>query len=214
MHKLHRDSQAASGLNYRHGVHTWGNGIPTRQEKAEIWVKLIAMQGERCAYCEGPMPESSRHIEHFQQRSRSPQNTFLWNNLFGSCNRRDTCGHHKDQCGNYPPTVLIKPDEEDPEHFLVFDAQGGVSPRHGLSVQEQHRATETIRILNLNGALQQIRLWEVQGYVQTAEYFADLANEFQPHEWQPMFQEELDNTASMPYATAIRHVLTDQSMTP
>ena len=120
MHKLHRDPQAPSGLNYRHGVHTWGNGIPTRQEKAEIWVKLIAMQGERCAYCEGPMPESSRHIEHFQQRSRSPQNTFLWNNLFGSCNRRDTCGNHKDQCGNYPHADLIKPDEEDPEHFLVF----------------------------------------------------------------------------------------------
>jgi hypothetical protein len=40
-----------------------------------------------------------------------------------------------------------------------------------------------------------------------------LADQFPTGEWQPLLQEELDNIASLPYATAIRHVLTNQSMT-
>lgn len=214
MHKLHRDPVAPAGLSiYRPGQHTWGDGTPTQQERQGIWAKLNIMQGHRCAYCEGPITEGHRHIEHFRQRSRYPQGTFVWDNLFGSCNRKGTCGDHKDKCGPYPHADLIKPDVEDPEQFLVFDASGCISPRSGLQPQDKHRATETIRILALDGALQQIRFAEVQGYVQTAEYFASLADQFPTGEWQPLLQEELDNIASLPYATAIRHVLTNQSMT-
>lgn len=160
------------------------------------------------------MLEGNRHIEHFRQRNRYPQGTFAWSNLFGSCNREGSCGDFKDKCGVYPHEDLIKPDVEDPEHFLVFDALGGISPRSGLQPQDQHRAIQTIRILNLEGPLQQIRFGEVQGYVQTAEFFASLAAQFPDEEWQPLLQEELDNIDALPYATAIRHVLTNQSMTP
>ena len=214
MHKLHRDPVPPAGLsNYRPGQHTWGDGTPTQQERQGIWDKLNDMQDHRCAYCEGPISEGHRHIEHFRQRSRYPQGTFAWGNLFGSCNRKGTCGDHKDKCGVYSHADLIKPDVEDPEQFLVFDAFGGIAPRSCLQPQEHHRASESIRILALDGALQQIRFAEVQGYVQTAEYFANLANQFPQDEWQSLLQEELDNIASLPYATAIRHVLTNQSVT-
>lgn len=169
------------------------------------------MQGGRCAYCECLIDELNRHIEHFRQRSRFPQGTFDWNNLFGSCSRQTTCGRHKDSCGVYDHQDVIKPDIEDPEHYLMFAAGGSVSPRLGLQPDELRRAAETIRIFNLNGALSQIRRSEVFGYVQTAEQFAEFAQHFPEHEWLPLLQQELKSIALLPFATAIRHVLTRQS---
>lgn len=212
MHRLHRDPVAPIGLShYRHGLHSWSKTCPTAVERADIWDKLNAMQGQRCAYCEGPMGTDNRHIEHFRQRARYPQGTFDWHNLFGSCARAGTCGDHKDKCGNYPPDDLIKPDEEDPELFLVFTPQGAIRPRANLAPRDAVRATETIRILKLDGALNQIRRSEVAGYIQTAEAFAEMAESYSEDEWLPLLEEEIQNTAHLPFATAIRHVLTRQS---
>ena len=212
MHQLNRDPVPPLGLSrYQHGRDTWGRERPTFTERQGIWQKLDSMQAGRCAYCEAQLAEDNRHIEHFRQRSRFQQGTFDWNNLFGSCNRVTSCGKHKDSCGAYIPDDLIKPDEEDPEHFLVFDASGSVSPRKALSPAELQRAAETIRILSLNGVLSQIRRTEVVGYVQTAEQFADFAQHFPEDEWLPLLQQELQNIENLPFATAIRHVLTRQS---
>ena len=212
MHKLHRDPVPPAGLaSYQHGRDQWGMQSPTGPERIGIWAKLEAMQGPRCAYCEAAMVDGDRHIEHFRQRygaNSYPQGTFAWNNLFGSCNRRSTCGKHKDNCGQYPQAELIKPDVEDPEAFLVFSPDGSVHPRANLSVADRHRAAETIRIFNLDGVLQQIRFSELVGYVQTAECFAELACNFDESEWMPLFQSELDKAANIPNATAIKHVLT------
>lgn len=212
MHRLHRDPQAPACLGrYQHGQHNWGMQSPTPVERAEIWEKLNAMQGSRCAYCEVTIAPANSHIEHFRQRSRYQQGTFDWINLFGSCNRKGTCGDHKDKCGGYDHTVLIKPDEENPDDFLVFTPDGNVGPKADLTEKQRHRATETIRIFNLNGpegALRQIRQREVAGYVQTAEAFADMAASFPEHEWLPLLEEELANTVHLPFATAIRHTLT------
>lgn len=214
MHLLDRDPIPPTGLgNYRHGQHQWSNTSPTINERTEIWDKLNTMQGKRCAYCEGPLNENDRHIEHFRQRSRYQQGTFEWRNLFGSCNRPDTCGDRKDKCGSYPYQDLIKPDDEDPEAFLVFSPNGTVRPRAHLKPQEYHRAKETIRILGLDGALNQIRLAEVCGYIQTAEYFSEIAKQFDEDEWLPLLWEEIHNTSHLPFSTAIKHVLTRQSET-
>ena len=212
MHRLHRDSQAPACLcRYQHGQDKWGMQSPTPVERAEIWEKLNAMQGSRCAYCEVMIASDNRHIEHFRQRNRYPQGTFDWSNLFGSCNRKGTCGDHKDNCGSYDHTVLIKPDQDNPDDFLVFTPDGYVSPRADLTEEQRHRATETIRIFNLNGpegALRQIRQREVAGYIENAEYWAAIAAEYPEHEWWPQLEEELAETAHLPFATAIRHTLT------
>ncbi|MES2261582.1 MAG: retron Ec78 anti-phage system effector HNH endonuclease PtuB [Pseudomonadota bacterium] len=209
MHKLERDPAPPTGLaNYQHGQHTWGSHIPKLHEREQIWKKLDAMQGKRCAYCEAAIDKENRHIEHFRQRSRYPQGTFAWNNLFGSCNRKNTCGDHKDRCGDYDYRDLIKPDIEDPEHYLLFSSTGTVSARNNLDAAERHRADQTLRILNLNGPLRQIRHSELAGYVQTAEEFARMAQEFAPSEWLPLLLEELNTVEALPYATAIRHILT------
>ena len=211
MHKLDRDPIAPAGLtNYRHGLHRWDRENPTEIERQNIWKKLDAMQGNRCTYCEALLVAERRHIEHFRQRSRYPQGTFDWRNLFGSCNRPGTCGDKKDKCGAYNHVDLIKPDTDDPEKYFVFDSEGGISPRDNLSGGDEHRALETIRILNLNEALRQIRYSEIQGYKETAEYFAALAAQFPIEDWLPLLQEELLQISALPFATAIRHILTPQ----
>ncbi|WP_411382228.1 retron Ec78 anti-phage system effector HNH endonuclease PtuB [Pseudomonas sp. MPB26] len=212
MRRLHRQDEAPSGLRrYRHGRDKWTRTCPTQEERDGIWASLELMQGPRCAYCEGPTSPGNRHIEHFRQRDRYPQGTYDWNNLFGSCERASTCGKAKDRCGTYPPEVLIKPDIEDPDAFLVFTPGGTVEPRAGLSARDHLRASETIRILGLDGALNEIRRAELSGYLQTLEYFVEIADTFPEEEWIQELQQEVSNAAHLPYATAIRHVLTRQS---
>lgn len=176
----------------------------------EIWTGLDAMQHGRCAYCEAALSAENRHIEHFRQRHYYPQGTFDWHNLFGSCSRRDSCGKHKDRVGAYPHQNLIKPDVEDPEHFLLFIPIGSVHARANLSAAERLRAEETIRILHLNGPLQAIRREVLRHYVETAEILAEVALQEGEEAARLLLQEELDAVEQLPHVTAIRHLLTNQ----
>jgi len=209
MHRLARGPAPACLAGFRHGANNWTE--VTSAQKQDIWAFLEAMQGPRCAYCEASIADGDRHIEHFVQKGRDPTLTFVWNNLFGSCNREDSCGKFKDSKGRpYADAHLIKPDAEDPEHALVFDSHGSVKPRKGLSAADTERATETIRIFNLNGVLRAIRRREVAGYVQTAEEIAEFFD-IDPALGQQALMDELAATAQLPFATAIKHVLSNQS---
>ncbi len=214
MHRLHREPQSLACLQrYRHGRDNWGMQSPTPAERGDIWVQLNAVQANRCAYCEMAISESSRHIEHFRQRGRYPQGTFDWHNLFGSCDRDGVCGRHKDQCGVYHHADLLKPDVDDPDEFLVFDPQGGVHPKAKLTQDKEHRAQETIRILNLTGGgLPHMRAAAAAGYLQQVEQWAEYASHFPEEEWRPIVEQELarelDRTLHLPFSTAIRHTLT------
>lgn len=217
MHRLHRNAPPVGLRRYRHDRHAWGGDpiVPSPGDRADIWTQLNAMQGARCAYCETPLSPDNRHIEHFRQRSRYPQGTFDWDNLFGSCNRSGTCGDHKDKCGFYEPSDLLKPDVDEPDDYLVFVVDGTVQPKAGLSPEAHHRAAETIRILNLNApALRQARGSMACGYQQTAEDFAEMATLFDESEWLPSLTQEVQATAHLPFATAIRHVLNPPKPAP
>ncbi len=210
MHKLERGVAPSCLSGYKHGQNHWRDVTP--DEKADIWRELDKMQVKRCAYCEVGIkttwPDMDSHIEHFRQRSRYPQGTFQWANLFGSCNRKDSCGNHKDRASVYPPDVLINMGDEDPEDFLFFLDNGRVVPANGLSEQQQHRAEETIRLFNLNSsALTWKRLGEVAGYKQTRDDLIALAQEYEEHEWRPLLEQELSKIKDLPFATAIKHVM-------
>lgn len=212
MHKLQRGKAPACLAKYQHGRDNWS--AVTSDDKAEIWTELEAMQGQRCGYCEADISHSSKHIEHFRQKGRDATVTFLWPNLFGSCNREDSCGKHKDGCGVYPPADLIKPDVDDPEHFFIFVSDGTIAVRAQLSDLDRNRAIETLRIFNLDaqhGPLRRMRQQAAAGYLQTSEELCALAAEYPPEEWQPLLVNELAITAQLPFATAIKHVLTRQN---
>jgi uncharacterized protein (TIGR02646 family) len=212
MHLLNRGTAPACLGNYQHGAHQWTNLTPTWDEREEIRADLQAMQGQRCAYCEGDLDVHGQHIEHFRQRGRFPQGTFDWDNLFWSCEREDSCGKHKDKCGVYSPADLIKPDVEDPEHFFLFASNGTIAIRTAtLTAQEQHRAAETLRIFNLDrerGALRYMRKARCAGYLKTAEELQSISATWPMEDWFPFLEEEIAKTRHLPFCTAIKHTLT------
>lgn len=210
MHKLDRESEPPSGLQrLKQGVNSWSDVTPELRDS--IWERLNAMQGHRCAYCEATLRTTKRHIDHFKQRRSYPQGTFEWGNLFGSCNRASSCGYGKDRSGAYLANDLIKPDEDNPEAYLLFLPSGVVHSRAGLNSRDSRRAEETIRILGLNGDLSEIRRRAVGPYLETAEAFMQMSEEYEVEKWLPLLKEELRAVVDLPFATAIRHVLT-QSM--
>jgi uncharacterized protein (TIGR02646 family) len=205
MHKLHR-GEAPSCLkrHHRNSGNDWQE--VSSEDKTEIWEALQAMQLDRCAYCESKITAPKQHIEHFRPRSRCPQKTFDWSNLFGSCNDQEHCGKHKDNkqhIPSYKPADLIKPDEEDPEKLLLFVVDGTVAIRHDLE-ENQHRVAETIRVFNLNAAsLKNRRSQAVQGYLSIAEDRFELSDT----EWREYIDDELQVAAGHAFVTAIRHML-------
>lgn len=207
MHKLERPAAPGCLAHYQQGPQDWQR--ISSAEKHEIWEQLAGMQGERCAYCEAGLPKKRRHIEHFRQRSRYPRGTFQWDNLFGSCNKVDSCGRRKDK-STYSHGDILKPDVDDPDDYLRFQADGRIVPRNALSSRQRRRAEETLRVFNLDhdrGALRQMRQSAVQGYlgmVKDLEDWAELDEELY-HEY---LNEELKAIAGQPFETAIRHLLT------
>lgn len=207
MHKLERPEAPACLAHYQRGPQDWQR--ISSAEKREIWEQLEAMQGERCAYCEANLPEERRHIEHFRQRSRYPQGTFQWENLFGSCNKGDSCGRRKDKTA-YRHGDILKPDVDDPDDYLQFLSDGRIVPRSDLTERQRHRAEETLRVFNLDherGALRQMRHSAVQGYLGTVEDLQECA-ELDEALYFEYLHEELKAIAGQPFETAIRHLLT------
>ncbi len=157
MKRLDRSTAAAPPCltRYRHGRDEWSALATTRADYDEVVNRLEALQGKRCAYCESDLSrESGRpHVEHFRQRARAPELTFVWGNLFRSCTHAGHCGKHKDAvASSYLPGDLIKPDEDEPRRFLKFLSDGSVEPRVELPPLEGQRASETIRVFALDCA--------------------------------------------------------------
>src|ERR1700723_46316 len=139
----------AEGLAYDH---------LNRAQKAEIRTNLLALQKQRCAYCERRTGEErdEGHIEHFRSQAAHRDLKVAWSNMFWSCNDEKTCGKHKDKCtrpagpkATFDPNELIDPSVDDPPHFLLFVVAGTVRPRDGLDVVGQRRALETLRVFQL-----------------------------------------------------------------
>jgi len=208
MHKLERREAPKCLSRFRHGRDHWRRDVSS-EDKKEIWEKLEAMQGHRCAYCEDMLPEGRRHIEHFRQQSHYPQGTFQWSNLFGSCEKQDSCGRRKDRT-TYRDGDIIKPDVDDPDDYLQFLSDGRIVPRNDLREGQHHRAEETLRVFNLDherGALRQMRHSAVQGYLGTVEDLQECA-ELDEALYFEYLHEELKAIAGQPFETAIRHLLT------
>lgn len=209
MHKLNRPEAPACLSRYGHPAKTWKNVFGDHKRK--IWTRLEQMQGPRCGYCENEIPRNGKqrdgHIEHFEQRAKVRHKTFDWHNLFGSCNRSDSCGTFKDK-QTYLPQDLIKPDIEDPEKFLIFVPDGTVDARQGLSASDKHRADETIRIFNLNGSLVGEREPVVKPYIETVETLLQLLElNDGVEQYNDALNKELAAIQGLPFETAIRHTL-------
>lgn len=128
----------------------------TPAQKSEIWVKLNEMQNNFCGFCEKKLEGESRHIEHLIPRRilklTSLKLLFDWSNLYGSCETKNKhCGRYKDDViKDYDAKDLIKPDIEYPSDYFVFTSNGDMFPKENLQLNDKRKATEMIRVMNLN----------------------------------------------------------------
>lgn len=211
MQKLDRENvvEPACLANYQHGHDHWDDMTPG--DKAQIRQQLEQMQGRRCAYCEGSLDVLGNHIEHFRRKGQGhfPECTFAWSNLYWSCDQDDLCGHFKDHgAGTYQVDDLIDPCSDNPDAFYRFRSDGTISVRSGLPPADTHKAVETLRVFNLHpqwGRLRNMRKGAVSAYASLIE---DCVG-FSPDELRDLLNEELTAAATLPFFTAIRHVLTE-----
>ena len=209
MRKLDRGSVAAPAClaNYQPGQHNWND--VSAHDRSQIQQQLEQLQGRRCAYCEGPLGALGQHIEHFRRKHRFVYQTFVWGNLYWSCDQRDSCGHYKDHgAGAYNINELIEPSLDDPDAFFRFRSDGTINIRSTLQPADRRKAEETLRVFNLNpqwGRLRNMRKAVVSGYVA----MIDGCSGFTATDLRNLFSQELAEAETQPFSTAIRHVLTE-----
>jgi len=193
--------------NYQHGVHNWSH--VTNQDKQAIRSSLERMQGKLCAYCEASLEIMGQHIEHFRRKAQFPHLEFAWNNLYWSCDKSDSCGHFKDSKATpYDINEIIDPCFDDPDHFFRFRADGTISVRHGLNETDRRKASETLRVFNLDpdwGRLRNMRKGVLAGYLSLTEEI----QKFSEDDLVELLEDELNSIVGQPFSTAIRHVLTN-----
>lgn len=206
MRKLDRScvSEPECLPNYDYRSMTWDS--LTKEDKECIKTKLQEMQGERCAYCEGPLSSLGRHIEHFRRKSHYRNLTFQWDNLFWSCDRKDSCGHYKDHgAGPYSPDDLVNPCIDDPDRYFRFRSNGTIGIRQGLSASDIRSASETLRVFNLDenyGRLRRMRKCAALPYVQAADEILGL----DPPDRAEFIAAEIQATEHLPFSSVIRHL--------
>lgn len=207
MRKLTRGEEPGCLRKFKHGRDNWGS--VTLDDKIEIWIELNKMQGGLCAYCESAMG-GAKHIEHFRQKDRVPAETFLWSNLFGSCNNPTSCGKSKDSDRRYRDDELIKPDINDPDQYFLFVQDGSIK----LKNASESKGRETLRVFGLNpdfGRLRDKRREAIRRHMGTIAFYSDLCQQ-DPHnelDWHRDLEADLDKVAGEEFSTAIRHVYRD-----
>lgn len=182
------------------------------RDRPDDYLDLVAaladLQGERCAYCESPLRAERRnpHVDHFQQRRRAPQLTFVWSNLFWSCTNHYCCAKHKDDpATQYSDALLLKPDVEDPRKFLVFLEDGWIDPRPNLKAEDRRRAELTIKVFNLNAeGLRARRRDYLRIAKQAVEEALDLLS---PEEAASYLELERTQYEAMPFSSAMLEIL-------
>jgi uncharacterized protein (TIGR02646 family) len=163
---------------------------------------LLALTWGKCAFCEGELgAQAYPQIEHYIARTVDPDRAFEWENLLPVC---QICNRSKDQFDHNGS--LLKPDIEDPEPFFWITPEGDLEPSPTLDERQTHRASETIRLCNLNrGGLRENRRQVADAVMRWLARTAGLdgiADQFAQDEW-----EELSNPRQR-HKIVVRHALT------
>lgn len=134
---------------YRQGKHQWDD--VSREDKKVLREALKSLQHCCCAYCGVKLTTDNKmHIDHFETRSRYPQKTFCWSNLFLCCSNdgKAYCASYKDAPKNKNKNKrILKPDEVNPKCYFTYDC---AEIKCKKSCPDLTLAQNTIDRLNLN----------------------------------------------------------------
>jgi uncharacterized protein (TIGR02646 family) len=218
--------------DYHHPEHNWDNlGSECKKATRKQLVEMQGIPGVSCAegsdehgllcaYCEGAI-RTEGHIEHFRRKNAAhfPELTFEWANLFLACGSKKHCGHFKDgsQSRPYDPKEVIKPDTDNPAHFLFFSVSGDVRPRRDLGEEGVRRAEETIRVFNLDepglaNRRRRLGLFYAKKYDEHLSLLTELSDEAGDAHLidelrQQFITEERQATLYEPYSSVIRDMI-------
>lgn len=207
MKRLNRSEKPKCLDNYKHGKNNWKD--VSREHKTAIWINFNQMQKGLCAYCECKLVK--KQIEHFKNKDLYPRETFLWSNLFGSCDERNRCGHYKDSKKAKPYNIsnILKPDEDEVDKYFIFLTNGEIAIEKKLSVEERFRASETIRVFHLNGdtTLVNRRKSALKSILPNITTLYDFLGQIPADEWQNLLENEINElkNSGSEFQTALVH---------
>lgn len=111
---------------------------------------LFGMTGDRCAYCDGFLRETSlTTVDHFRPRALFPELAYAWENLFPAC----TMCQARAGGGARWEEGLLKPDEATyrfERYFRFVTSTGYLEPDPEATAADQERARLTIEVFRLN----------------------------------------------------------------
>jgi len=118
----------------------------TKAAKRILKPLLYALAHGKCVYCESALEVTGAlEIEHYTPKTVTPRQAFEWLNLLPACGRCNNAKADEDHRG-----ALLKPDVEDPEPFFwLHPDTGRLEPHPSLDEAQQARASETIRLCDL-----------------------------------------------------------------
>jgi len=119
-------------------------GKPVNQHLTPI---LGEITNNHCSFCDGyPMKQMVEHIEHFRPKSKFPELSHQWENLFLICEK---CNITK---GDEFSELLLKPDDEDYSFIKYFtmNSDGFFEPDITLNENDKKRVEITIKLYGLN----------------------------------------------------------------
>ena len=173
----------------------------TREAKRVLRSALRGLAHGKCVYCESALEVTDYfEVEHYVAKSVAPDLAFEWTNLLPACRRCNNAKGEQDH-----RNALLKPDEEDPEpYFWIHPDTGKLEPHPKLDETQAHRASETIRLCDLQRkqlcekryeTLKRAGRWLLQ--VSSAGRLDDALRE----EWDAL------SSPRMEYKLVLRHVL-------
>lgn len=108
---------------------------------------LRIISNNHCAFCDGyPMQQMGDTIEHFRPKSKNPELSHQWENLFIACS---ACQSSK---GNEFDELLLKPDDENYSFskYFTMNSEGFFEPDISLTEFDKKRVIKTIELYGLN----------------------------------------------------------------
>jgi len=118
----------------------------TPHAKSVLRTALRELAHGKCVFCESALEVTTYlEIEHYLAKTANPDLAFEWTNLLPACRLCNNAKGEQDHKG-----ALLKPDDEDPEpYFWIHPDTGKLEPHPKLDNVQSYRATETIRLCNL-----------------------------------------------------------------
>ena len=109
----------------------------------ELREYLIRKQDKMCCYCEIALKDNTdAHLEHLKDRHNHPNEKFVFENIYASCQYNDSCGHKK---GSSYFNGMVLPNTNCQPRFTYTD-NGKIIPTN----KNDNEAIKTIDVLKLN----------------------------------------------------------------